>query len=76
MHPVPPAPRRIEPSPLSKQETASIALLATGRRVKDIARELGISPSTVRTHLFNAYSKLGVADRTQAVLLATKRGWI
>ena len=70
------APRRIEPSPLSKQETASIALMATGRRVKDIACELGISPSTVRTHLFNAYSKLGVADRTQAVLLATKRGWI
>ena len=69
-------PRRIEPSPLSRQETAAIALMAKGSRVKDIARELGISPSTVRSHLFNAYSKLGVPDRTQAVLLASRRGWI
>jgi DNA-binding NarL/FixJ family response regulator len=30
----------------------------------------------VRTHLYNTYKKLGVADRAQAVLLATSNGWL
>ena len=38
--------------------------------------ELGLSTSTVRTHLHNVYGKLGVMDRAQAVLIATERGWI
>ena len=39
-------------------------------------RELGLSTSTVRTHLHNVYGKLGAMDRAQAVLIATERGWI
>ena len=41
-----------------------------------IASELGLSTSTVRTHLHNVYGKLGAMDRAQAVLIATERGWI
>ncbi|MGZ4200874.1 MAG: response regulator transcription factor [Thermoleophilaceae bacterium] len=41
-----------------------------------IAVELGISTSTVRTHLHNTYAKLEVDDRAQAVLRATEMGWI
>jgi putative nucleotidyltransferase with HDIG domain len=68
--------RRAEPSPLSTRETAIVRRLAEGKLYKEIARDLGLSNSTVRTHLHNAYSKLQVADRAQAVLLATEMGWI
>ena len=44
--------------------------------VAQIASELGLSTSTVRTHLHNVYGKLGAMDRAQAVLIATERGWI
>ena len=47
-----------------------------GMVYKQIASELGLSTSTVRTHLHNVYGKLGAIDRAQAVLIATERGWI
>ena len=50
--------------------------LAKGMVYKQIASELGLSTSTVRTHLHNVYGKLGAMDRAQAVLIATERGWI
>ena len=43
---------------------------------KQIAHELDLSTSTVRTHLHNIYGKLGAVDRAQAVLIATERGWL
>ena len=43
---------------------------------KQIAHELTLSTSTVRTHLHNIYGKLGAVDRAQAVLIATERGWL
>lgn len=69
-------PGRPLPSPLSRQQTAAIRLMARGARGKEVAAKLGITPSTVRSHLFAAYKRLGVADRTQAILLATERGWL
>jgi putative nucleotidyltransferase with HDIG domain len=68
--------RRAEPSPLSKRETGIVRLLAEGKRYKEIALELGVAVSTVRTHLHNVYAKVGVDDRAQAVLRATEMGWI
>jgi hypothetical protein len=41
-----------------------------------LARELSLSTSTVRSHLHDIYGKLGAIDRAQAVLLATRAGWI
>ena len=57
-----------EPSPLSRQETASLRCLAAGKTYKQAALELGLSVSTVRSHLHRAYVKLEVVDRAQAVL--------
>jgi DNA-binding NarL/FixJ family response regulator len=53
-----------------------IRLLAEGKLYKEIAPELGVSMSTVRTHLHAVYEKMGVADRAQAVLRATEMGWL
>jgi len=68
--------RQVEPSPLSSRETEVLRRLAEGKVYKQIASELNLSTSTVRTHLHNTYGKLGALDRAQAVLLATERGWL
>jgi putative nucleotidyltransferase with HDIG domain len=68
--------RRVQPSPLTKQETVTLKLLATGKVYAAIADDLGVATSTVRTHLHSAYTKMDVADRAQAVLHATEMGWI
>jgi DNA-binding CsgD family transcriptional regulator len=68
--------RRAERSPLSDRETAVLRILAQGKLYKIIALELGVTTSTIRSHLHHVYSKLGVDDRAQAVLRATEMGWI
>ncbi|MEX2252666.1 MAG: HDOD domain-containing protein [Thermoleophilaceae bacterium] len=68
--------RGVELCPLSAREVDVMRLLAEGKVYKQIAQELGLSTSTVRTHLHNTYAKLGAVDRAQAVLTATARGWI
>ena len=68
--------RRSEASPLSSRQTEVLHLLAEGKVYKQIALELGIAESTIRTHLHQTYEKLGVGDRAQAVLRATEEGWI
>jgi putative nucleotidyltransferase with HDIG domain len=65
-----------EPCPLSGQELRVLKQLSKGRVYKEIARDIGLSASTVRSHLHNIYRKLGVANRAQAVLFATERGWL
>jgi DNA-binding NarL/FixJ family response regulator len=69
-------PRRIDPCPMSARELEVVRRLAQGMVYKQIAGELGLSTSTIRTHLHNIYGKLGARDRAQAVLIATERGWI
>jgi len=68
--------RQIEPCPLSARELGVLQRLAEGKVYKQIAHELTLSTSTVRTHLHNIYGKLGAVDRAQAVLMATERGWL
>jgi DNA-binding NarL/FixJ family response regulator len=68
--------RAIDPCPLSDRELDVLKRLAEGKVYKQIALELSLSTSTVRTHLHNIYGKLGAVDRAQAVLLATERGWL
>jgi putative nucleotidyltransferase with HDIG domain len=63
-------------SPLTERETNMVQQLAAGKVYKQIAVDQHLAVSTVRTHLSNAYRKLGVADRAQAVLLATANGWL
>jgi DNA-binding NarL/FixJ family response regulator len=68
--------RRAERSPLSTRESAILRLLAEGMRSAEIAQELHLTESTVRSHLHNTYAKLEVPDRAQAVLKATEMGWV
>jgi putative nucleotidyltransferase with HDIG domain len=77
---LPDAPRGLarfaEPSPLSRRQHDVLRLLAEGKQYKVIAAELGLATSTIRTHLHNLYGKMEVSDRAQAVLSASKRGWL
>ncbi len=68
--------RNVEPCPLSGRELDVLRKLAEGKVYKQIAHELSLSTSTVRTHLHNIYGKLGAVDRAQAVLIAIERGWL
>ena len=64
------------PEPLSPRETEILVLLATGASAPEIARQLCLSPSTVKTYLHHLYEKLGVSDRAAAVAIGLRRGLI
>jgi DNA-binding NarL/FixJ family response regulator len=59
---------------LSAREQSVLALVAEGLANKEIAWELGLAEDTIKTHLKNVFTKLGVADRTLAVTTAMRRG--
>ena len=60
--------------PLTAREQDVLDLVARGYANKRIARELGIAEKTVKTHISHVLAKLGVSDRTQAALYATRAG--
>jgi len=68
--------RITEPCPLSARELDVLRHLSEGMVYKQIAGEMHLSVSTIRTHLHNVYGKIGAVDRAQAVLTARDRGWI
>ena len=55
---------------LTGQEMKVLDALASGRANKEIARTMGLSPNTVKTHLANLFAKLEVTTRTSAVTRA------
>jgi two-component system, NarL family, response regulator LiaR len=62
--------------PLTERETEVLRLLARGMANKQIARELFIAVSTVKTHVNNLYRKLDISSRTQAALYAARIGLV
>jgi DNA-binding NarL/FixJ family response regulator len=64
------------PEPLTERETEVLQLLARGNANKEIARELRIGERTVKTHVSNILTKLGVQSRTQAALYAVQSGLV
>jgi putative nucleotidyltransferase with HDIG domain len=68
--------RETAPCPLSDRELDALRGLSEGKVYKQIAAELELSVSTIRTHLHNVYRKIGAVDRAQAVLIATEKGWV
>jgi DNA-binding NarL/FixJ family response regulator len=63
-------------TPLSAREMEILQLIARGASNKEIGRELSISRQTVKNHMSSILRKLAVNDRTQAAVLALRRGWI
>jgi DNA-binding NarL/FixJ family response regulator len=61
---------------LSPREMEVLTLVAKGLSNKEIAAQLGLVVGTVKIHVANIFSKLGVSDRTHALVTAVKRGII
>ncbi|MBO0689787.1 MAG: response regulator transcription factor [Candidatus Dormibacteraeota bacterium] len=61
---------------LTPREIEILKLLAAGMANKQIAYKLKISEKTVRNHVSNTYEKLGIYDRSQAVLYAVRKGLV
>ena len=61
---------------LTARELEILRMIATGAANKQIAYQLKISEKTVRNHVSNMYEKLGIYDRSQAVLYAVRKGLV
>lgn len=64
------------PDPLTKRELEILRLMAGGYSNREIAGALGAAEGTIKNHASSILSKLGVRDRTRAVLKALERGYI
>ena len=64
------------PEPLTRREFEVLQLVAEGVSNKEIGQRLFISEKTVKNHITSIFRKLGVADRTQAVIHAIREGWV
>ena len=67
-----PSEKPLSPDPLTKREVEVLQVLAKGKSNRNIANELSISETTVRTHVSNILGKLHLASRTEAALYALK----
>lgn len=64
------------PDPLTERETEVLRLMVAGYSNREIADVIGLSEGTVKNHVSNILSKLGVRDRIRAVLKALEWGFI
>ncbi|GGE43604.1 putative transcriptional regulatory protein YxjL [Pullulanibacillus camelliae] len=69
-------PAQDEVEALTEREIDVLQLMAYGRRNSEIAEQLYISRGTVKTHVHRILQKLGVEDRTQAVVMAIRQGYV
>jgi len=67
---------RIPSDQLTARELEVLELLTAGMSNRDIGERLGIAEKTVRIHMTHIFDKMGVEDRTQAVLAAIQRGLV
>lgn len=67
---------RPAPPPLNRQQLAIIRLVAQGYTNREIAQRLFLSEKTVKGYLAEALRRLGVRNRVEAAMLASRRGWI
>jgi DNA-binding NarL/FixJ family response regulator len=74
--PPPGASRPAELEALSERELDVLMLIARGRSNDEIACELFVSDSTVKTHIGRIFAKLGLRDRAQAVVIAYETGLV
>jgi len=69
-------PRLEPPDRLTEREIEVLRLMTGGYSNREIARALGVAEGTVKNHVSSILSKLGVRDRTRAVLQAVKAGYL
>ncbi|MHC0432657.1 response regulator transcription factor [Streptomyces sp. O3] len=69
-----PPPRWV--SRLTEREADVLRLMATGLTNAELAKELGVGPATVKTHVASVLAKTGARDRTQAVIAAYEAGFV
>jgi DNA-binding NarL/FixJ family response regulator len=67
-------PDALDTAGLTNREIEVLRLIATGATNREVADALVISEGTVKNHLSNIFSRLGLRDRTQAVMYARERG--
>lgn len=67
---------RERPDPLTRREVEVLRLIAGGYSNREIASMLGTSEGTIKNHTSAILAKMGVRDRTRAVLRALERGYI
>jgi DNA-binding CsgD family transcriptional regulator/methanogenic corrinoid protein MtbC1 len=63
-------------NPLTRRERQILGLVAAGASNSQIASQLSVHSSTVKTHLEHVAGKLGTSDRTAAAVQGLRRGWI
>lgn len=61
---------------LTRREMQILTLMAEGKSNREIGERLVISEKTVKNHVSSMMQKMGVHDRTQAVVMAVKNGWL
>ena len=66
----------VTPCPLSDREMEILAGVAEGCSNKEIGQRYGVSDQTVKNHLTTVLRKLGVGDRTEAVVIALRNRWL
>src|SRR5580698_2519088 len=64
------------PEPLTKKELEVLSLMTAGLSNKEIAKSLGVTEATIKTHASTIFAKLGVRDRVRAVLKGLEIGYI
>jgi two-component system nitrate/nitrite response regulator NarL len=68
--------RTVSTPPLTDRELEILRSVSMGHSAGEIAQELNLAESTVKTHLTRIYDKLGVSERAAAVAEALRHGWI
>lgn len=66
----------IQTTDLTTREIEVLRLIAKGATNREIAEQLVISEGTVKNHISNILSRLGLRDRTQAAIYAREKGWL
>lgn len=61
---------------LSERELEVLKLLSDGKSYQEVAKDLFISPKTVRSHTDNIYRKLNVHSKVEAARIALENGWL
>ena len=64
------------PEPLSSQQLVILRLVAQGLSSREIATQLYLSENTVKGYVQEILHRLGVKNRTEAVMVAVKQGWL